>query len=38
MRNDRLFLEDILARVALIATFTAEGHEAFNQSRMMQEP
>lgn len=37
MRDDRTFLEDILARIDLVASFTAEGREAFAQSRLVQE-
>ncbi|MCS6871316.1 MAG: DUF86 domain-containing protein [Anaerolineae bacterium] len=37
MREDRLFLEDIQARIDLIRTFTAAGREAFMASRLIQE-
>ena len=36
-RDDRAFLEDMLARVELVAEFTDAGREAFMKSRMMQE-
>jgi uncharacterized protein with HEPN domain len=36
-RDERTFLEDMIARIDRVAEFTAEGHEAFLQSRMMQE-
>lgn len=36
-RDDRAFVEDMLARIALVANFTGDGREAFMQSRMMQE-
>jgi uncharacterized protein with HEPN domain len=37
MRDDRTFLEDILARIDLVTSFTTEGREAFMQSRLVQE-
>jgi uncharacterized protein with HEPN domain len=36
-RDDRSFLEDMLARIELVEEFTAEGAQAFMASRMMQE-
>lgn len=36
-RDDRAFIEDMLARIALIQDFTSGGSDAFMQSRMMQE-
>ena len=36
-RNDRAFIKDILARIELIAEFTAAGQDAFNESKMVQE-
>lgn len=36
-REDRAFIEDMLARIDLVAEFTSDGREAFMQSRMMQE-
>lgn len=37
MRDDREFLEDILARIDLTAEFTRDGREAFMASRLIQE-
>ncbi len=37
MRQDRLLLEDILERIALIAEFTSEGESSFMGSRLIQE-
>lgn len=36
-RDDRAFIEDMLARIDLVDEFTADGHDAFMKSRMMQE-
>jgi len=36
-RDDRTFVEDMLARIALVDEFTHDGREAFMQTRMMQE-
>ena len=36
-RDDRMFIEDMLSRIELIADFTAPGRDDFMQSRMMQE-
>jgi uncharacterized protein with HEPN domain len=36
-RDDRAFVEDMLARITLVADFTVSGREAFMESRMMQE-
>ena len=37
MRADRDFLDDILERIELTESFTAEGREVFMASRMIQE-
>lgn len=37
MRDERLCLEDILARIVMIESFTAEGREAFMASAKTQE-
>ncbi len=36
-RDERAFLEDMLARIEMVAEFTSAGRDAFMQSRMMQE-
>lgn len=36
-RDDRAFIEDMLARVELVAVFTQPGRDAFMQDRMRQE-
>jgi uncharacterized protein with HEPN domain len=36
-RDDRAFVEDMWARIALVTEFTVDGREAFMKSRMMQE-
>lgn len=36
-RDDRAFIEDMLARLELVAEFTQDGHEAFINSRLIQE-
>ncbi|MBL8163869.1 MAG: DUF86 domain-containing protein [Anaerolineae bacterium] len=37
MRDDRAFVEDMLARIELVTEFTRDGKAAFVESRMMQE-
>jgi uncharacterized protein with HEPN domain len=37
VRDDRAFLEDMLARIELIEEFTIDGQQAFAESRMIQE-
>ena len=36
-RDDRAFIEDMLARVDLVADFTQPGRDAFMEDRMRQE-
>lgn len=36
-RDDRAFLEDMLARIILVDEFTVDGRDAFMQSRLIQE-
>jgi uncharacterized protein with HEPN domain len=37
VKDERLYLEDILARIAMIESFTVEGREAFMTSAKTQE-
>jgi uncharacterized protein with HEPN domain len=37
MKDERLYLEDLLARITMIEEFTAEGQEAFMTSLKTQE-
>ncbi len=37
MKDDRLYLDQILERIARIEEFTSQGRDAFEQSLMMQD-
>ncbi len=37
MRDERVYLDHILERITMTETFTADGHEIFMQSQVIQE-